>query len=198
MNDVLIIDDAISIAKQDEIEQMFSSTYVTWYYSPNATRPPEESTNVNYTFANAIETSLFTHVLWDEENKVNSPFFYLFAPVISAIPYVIDELIRIKVNMTLPTGNINTNLCNLPHIDSKTLSNFVSAIYYINDCSGDTIIYNECQDHVGEVTIKQRITPKKGRLVVFNGNLLHSGNNPTVDTPRLTVNFLIIPYKSNF
>ena len=196
MNDVIIIDDAISIVKQDEIEQLFYSNYINWYYLPTAARSQADSLTVRYKSKNAIDSSLFTHMLWDEDNKVNSPFFHLFVPIISAIPCVIDELIRIKVNLTLPTGNSDSTLYNLPHTDSTILPNFISAIYYINDCSGDTIIFNEFQDHTGEVTIKQRITPKKGRLVVFNGKLLHSGNNPVSDIPRLTANFMMVPYKS--
>ena len=41
-------------------------------------------------------------------------------------------------------------------------------LYYVCDSDGDTIIYNERQRNAeGKYTIKQRVTPKQGRIVII-------------------------------
>ena len=64
----------------------------------------------------------------------------------------------------------------------------LTGIYYVNDSDGDTFIFNEKKSHSGEVTLKQRISPKKGSLVLFDANHLHAGNNPIDNYSRVVVN----------
>ena len=52
-----------------------------------------------------------------------------------------------------------------------------------NDSDGDTVFFEK------EKVIK-KVTPKKGRIVLFDGETLHSGGFPT-DNPRCIVNFNI-------
>ena len=41
----------------------------------------------------------------------------------------------------------------------------------------------------GPLTIRTRVPPKKGRLLVFDGSLLHAGNTPRTNVPRININF---------
>ena len=83
-----------------------------------------------------------------------------------------------------------------------------SSIYYLHDTDGDTILYGKDSfDHdikidqhqdgtlsqtIGGKTttleIKERISPKANRLLLFDGNLLHTGSSPTKHKTRILIN----------
>ena len=50
-------------------------------------------------------------------------------------------------------------------------------LYYVLDSDGDTIIYNEKKDS-DNYTIKKRVTPKQGKVVLFDGQLYHTAEQP--------------------
>jgi hypothetical protein len=78
-----------------------------------------------------------------------------------------------------------------PPKDSSVLSgihkdlkhNHLVCLYYINDVDGDTIFYDN--DYKTEI---KRLSPKKGRVAIFDGNIPHAATTPTT-LPRGVVNF---------
>jgi ectoine hydroxylase-related dioxygenase (phytanoyl-CoA dioxygenase family) len=84
----------------------------------------------------------------------------------------------------------------MPHVDYKnTTEHLISAVYYVNDSTGDTLIFDQRFGHNGPLTVRTRVTPKKGRLVVFDGSLLHAGNTPRTNAPRVNINFNAFGYE---
>jgi hypothetical protein len=73
-----------------------------------------------------------------------------------------------------------------PHIDLSTIDHFVM-LYYVCDSDGDTIIYNE-KDISDQYTIKEKVTPKQGRVVLFDGSLYHTAEQP-LNNNRCIVNY---------
>jgi hypothetical protein len=71
-------------------------------------------------------------------------------------------------------------------------------LYYVNDTDGDTFIFDKKSDYQNinlasvenqnELNIIKRISPKKGRALVFDGNRYHSSSGPTKDI-RCIINF---------
>ena len=61
------------------------------------------------------------------------------------------------------------------------------ALYYVCNSDGDTIIYNE-RERSSNYTIKEKVTPKKGRIVLFDGRLYHTAEQP-INTTRCIVNY---------
>ena len=76
----------------------------------------------------------------------------------------------------------------LPHIDIMDKIHIVG-LYYVVDSDGDTIIYNERKESES-YTVKQRVTPKQGRIVIFDGGLYHTAEQPLNNT-RCRVNYNI-------
>jgi hypothetical protein len=70
-----------------------------------------------------------------------------------------------------------------PHVDCNFPHTVV--LYYLNDSDGDTVFF----DSQGNVS--QRVSPKKGRVLVFDGTIYHGGGIPK-KYPRSVVNFDII------
>jgi hypothetical protein len=72
-------------------------------------------------------------------------------------------------------------------------------LYYVNDTDGDTFIFDKTFDDVPigsdysqvQWPVKQRISPKKGRCVLFDGRYYHSSSGPTSDI-RCIINFDVI------
>ena len=72
-----------------------------------------------------------------------------------------------------------------PHIDTSD-DHFVM-LYYVCDSDGDTIIYNE-QEKSDSYTVQKRITPKQGRVVLFDGSYYHTAEQP-LNNIRCVVNY---------
>jgi hypothetical protein len=78
-----------------------------------------------------------------------------------------------------------------------------TALIYLNDSDGDTIIYNERfnptiyfhdknveidEDSIPELSVKNTVTPKANRMAIFDGHLYHSGRTPTTVARRVAIN----------
>jgi 2OG-Fe(II) oxygenase superfamily len=78
-----------------------------------------------------------------------------------------------------------------------------TALIYLNDSDGDTIVYNERfsptltafngnlqidDDTLPDLSIRQAVTPKANRMVIFDGHLYHSGRTPTTVSRRVAIN----------
>ena len=70
------------------------------------------------------------------------------------------------------------------HIDSNNPEIFMDNIlYYVNDSDGDTILYENDRK-----TVIERITPKAGRFLYFDGNIPHCASRPVESLKRLVIN----------
>jgi hypothetical protein len=134
---------------------------------------------------NIIECLQFNHILLEEyKQKANSSYYRLFE---EKIPYILKKLnlkniqiIRAKLNLQTQITNNQPNLHNTPHRDSNFRHNVF--MLYLNDSDGDTIIFDE------NFKIKKRITPKKNRVVIFDGITYHTGCHPCKNDKRIVLN----------
>lgn len=105
------------------------------------------------------------------------------------------EPLRIKANLKLKIGSEYKEKINTPHVDIPINSyNNFTILYYINDSDGDTIIFNESyNDNSPEsnFTIREKITPKQGRIVIFPTRLYHSGSHCVDSNVRCVLNINI-------
>ena len=83
--------------------------------------------------------------------------------------------------------NLQSKEDDTPHIDLDEGFEHIVVLYYVIDSDGDTIIYNE-RTQSPSYTEKQRVSPKQGRVVIFEGGQYHTAAQPTKGT-RCIVNY---------
>jgi len=109
----------------------------------------------------------------------------------------IDELIRIRCSVT-EIGK--ESYVAGAHVDTNTPHR--TALFYINDSDGDTILYNELFDPAvsddqykfyeqnlnRQVTVAATSTPAENKMIWFDGLRYHSSNSPTTVAKRFIIN----------
>ena len=97
----------------------------------------------------------------------------------------INKLFRMRVGVSI---NVNKPGSHLPHTDFHFPHNTV--LYYVNDCNGDTIFYDEYYNggHPNEYNVALRNKPTANQAVLFNGLQYHSSSNTTDAPYRAAVN----------
>lgn len=134
-----------------------------------------------------FKTPMFFHALVGRDNpEPNSSLYY---PAIEAfnkfcelnnIRY--EKILRMCLNLTVPMDYCDQLEA---HVDFE----FPHGVFilYLNDCSGDTLIYNETYGMFGEgefylwpdeysdrLSIKHRVSPKAGTAICFDGAHYHA------------------------
>lgn len=128
----------------------------------------------------------------------------LFDKKLSKILQKSISIIRLSLNVQPANNKFANNKVCPPHIDR--LDPHLTAIFYINDCDGSTIIYNEkcigdefsSPEKIIEtiqnkkMTVKKEIRSQKNKLVIFDGLQYHS-SRPSISESRfvINVNFII-------
>lgn len=198
MIEPIVIDNIIPSSFQDEVFTAIH-TQVSWQYEKATSMGSKEGNNFiqgydvfqdEYT----IDGPQFTHYVL--LNGQNSPALQLIKPVMyfveKKLNWSVSDVGRIKINsMTRNGPNFTSNNYNIPHVDMPG-PGLLSMVYYVNDSDGDTFLFNEFQDNKNNITklsLKQRVTPKKGRAVIFDSNRFHASSNPIANPARFVINF---------
>lgn len=109
----------------------------------------------------------------------------------------ISKVQRTKINKLSKLENPPEVYFNIPHSDFSDIKeisvNHYSMIYYCNDSDGYTYLFNEFYNpfHVPErLTIHKKVTPKKGRALIFESCRWHASSNPSKNDERIIINFV--------
>lgn len=153
---------------------------------------------------NVYDIPQFVHLFYINGN-INSEHYKLVQPFIGELEKQTgksyqDRLVRIKANLMYKREDYPDHGYCAPHCDCSDNTGPVeteSLIYYVNDSDGDTIIFNEVFDgnHINQLTIAERITPKRGQSVLFNSTALHTGTPPKNHDFRIVINFVFFKDK---
>jgi len=187
MNDseIIVIDNIIDPDYQEQIKSIllgeinYKDYEFPWYYTKDVTKSDSQDSQ---------KRPAFTHGYVKLSGIVISEFHDIFLNLIKVCCHrlqmttvdVIQGRSFLQLPLTTKKGKVDT-----PHIDTDD-KHFVM-LYYVVDSDGDTIIYNEKVESE-EYTIKKSVTPKQGRVVLFDGGLYHTAEQPTKDT-RCVVNY---------
>lgn len=198
-NKILVFDDIIDLEYQEKIKKVLLSDYeykgyeFPWYFTQDVTNPLNSNTQKRSAFYHG-------YVVSDDDiiGTIDSVFHYLFVPLIdnscSKISKQDVTLIKGRSFLQLPI-NFKGEREDLPHVD--IVDDHFVMLYYVCDSDGDTIIYNE-QEKSSNYTVQKRITPKQGRVVLFDGSYYHTAEQP-LNNIRCVVNYnlenYVIPHK---
>jgi hypothetical protein len=212
--DIIILDDFLPPYIQNSLEKLCES--VDFTYNPESNYESENKPKFKNE-GDFVNGEMFCCTFWDTRNRdevFNKPIInyekiqqythYFLTPLqIASLQLgkwfdLENNLFRAKINLQT-RGNQPTPLPQYPHLDfgysfpNEFLKNNTWAvIYYVNDSDGDTIVYNEEENllDLSKYTIKQKISPKKGRMVFLRGNLYHSASTPSLNSSkRIVINY---------
>jgi hypothetical protein len=189
---IVEIDDVIPRTYQNQIEAETTSARMAWFFDVETGR--RDRVDSNY--------AGFSHTVYHVEDRAAapSPMTALLLPLLftfcdkAELPF--HTLLRIRLGL-FPRTMIEAAHHN-PHVDFYQPHRV--AIYYVNDADGDTVVFNETFADVSReqsiayteeqrFTIARRVSPKKGRMVGFDGRHYHASMHPMQASHRIAVAF---------
>jgi len=169
---ILVIDDFIDKEYQQKIkENLMGDNDFPWYYIDDVTAAYEEGNQGRPGLSHV-------YVEYDNEgtSKIISTFHELFLPLLNRACQVLQvptaKIIQGRSFLQFPL-NLNSSEDDTPHIDLDEGERHIVVLYYVVTSDGDTVIYNE-RTQSDVYTVKQKVTPKQGRVVIFDGGLYHT------------------------
>ena len=188
--EIIVIDDFVSLKYQEKIkhELLGLNNNFPWYYVEDVTSAGDDDSQHRAGFGHQ-------YVFMDDNDisHIESVYHHLFTPLLGkACQYLKmpeTKVLQGRSFLQFPLKNIDTSVVDTPHIDIDEGDEHIVVLYYVVDSDGDTIIYNE-RIKSDTYTEKQRVSPKQGRVVIFDGKQYHTAEQPTKGT-RCIVNYNI-------
>lgn len=192
MNGITIIDDVISKEYQDYLESLLlSNSDMTWHLIKDVRQvvPTEKEYSLPSMSIQAITDG-------DEHGILSFVFKGLAYAIAEKMDIKIKTILNARTFLQFPGGNLNDFIEKEYHVD--TLRPHKVLLYYVNESDGNTIIlkqrYPFAYNKVSGLTtgeVLQEITPKKGRVIMFDGAQFHSSTVPTKNL-RCVINLDVV------
>lgn len=171
---ISIFENIITKEEQLYIQNTLLNTAFPWYFVKDITLGKKEG-NQN--------RSALQHIFIQNE-KENSPHINLLSNIVKNTCNKINKKLNLINGRTFLQFPIKSKTSiDTPHID--LLEKHTVFLYYVLDSDGETVLYNYKSKNKNDIPIfnklkeKQRIKPKKGTVVVFNGLIWHTAEQPT-------------------
>ena len=186
--DYEVYDDIVTHDQSTEILKTLQSPQFPWFLSAGfytAMKSDIEAASKNH--KNLKEYLQFVHTFYQNDTgdtKVNSSFVKIANDIMQAYMNKagVDTLriLRCKANFQTQHANNKPTLYNTPHRDFDIPHTVL--LYYANDSDGDTVLFKDEKEYA-------RISPKQGRILVFDGDILHAGSHPCKSECRIAINY---------
>lgn len=187
MNDIKVIDNFLENNDSHNIFKKITDSYFKWYLSSEEYTVNKDIINEMKTrFKNLKEHIQFVHSFFEYNDKedISNDFKHIKPVFDKLIDYTNGEnidLLRAKVNLQPQCKDFLKDNHNCPHIDNTKIKH-KTLLYYVNDSDGDTFFFNDKDELI------KRVTPKKNRAVLFDGDILHCGSHPVESLYRIVLN----------
>lgn len=188
-NKVFVFDDIVNLKTQNHIKDLMLNKAM-WSYVSDVTNPQLNDQQrpgfAHYFVKDEIITS-------DLHNEV--------------LPILQNSLKKLNVHgdrrylqgrsfLQLPLNIDNREKLDVPHVDLANFKHLV-ILYYVTDADGETVIYdnqfveNQKIPNFEDLKEKQRVMPKQGRVVCFDGYYWHTSQQPSKGT-RCIINYNVV------
>jgi hypothetical protein len=184
-----IIDNFLTKSYHKNILELLSGSNFEWFYNDNVTGLAGWTAHSKPSHFNEYG---FTHSFWRvESGQVNTSAAWFIQPLLFQILDVTDCDLIWRARADMVTWS-KEEFIHLAHVDCPFPN--IAAVFYVNESDGDTIFYNVKLDDVPkdknlkDLKEYDRVSPKANRLVIFDGDLLHTGCSPTKHKNRIIIN----------
>ena len=169
-----IFNDIISEKNSNQLEEFLLNDNFPWFFVKKSSGKSQEVSGFK-------DTVQFEHHFIRDSQITSQAIHHLMYLMnwnnIVKETKVSSSIFRMKSNLLLKTQSSP----NTPHIDSS--DSHTVLLYYVNDSSGPTVFYDE------NLKVVNEISPKKGRIIVFDGSVYHSSSSPQSNSHRCVINF---------
>jgi hypothetical protein len=202
--DYIVVDDLIPKIEQRNIEiAVLEKSDMEWHYSPYSTYSDTKLVNQFRKNDPNIFVDVggsFSHVIYFNNlngREVKSSYFDLFKIFPSFIEkkfnVQVNQLLKMNIMLTMPDF-ASEHKYGLPHVDFTDFPGGKTIVYYINNSSGDTILFNEkfeSEFDTSTKTIGSQVSPKRGRAVMFDNRQYHAASRSTTNHRAIiNINFI--------
>ena len=200
VEDLVVLERFLPESYADVLEQLLCrSGDFLWQY--NASTNDLNAPEIMNRDARSYDADQFVHAFYQQGER-RLAFFDLVFPMF----YFMEDktgvelaaVERMKANL-LVQKHIEEGRYNAPHIDIAERGH-KSLLYYVKDSDGDTFLFNETQQDTTRaaqsardgkaLTIRRRVSPRKGQAVLFNSNIWHASSHPRENATRVVLNFV--------
>jgi len=181
-NKVFVVDDILAKQQQEDLKKILLSSQFPWHFVPDVTG--EGSRDGRPAFNNKLVD--------DGKLNVGGKALSLLQQLIDNSLSKLDEELNVKANyelfrirtiLQMPLANLAGSRRDAHHIDY--IKKHLSILYYVFDADGDTVIFENMYHpndvkvpEPNELKVKKKVTPKQGRVVIFDGYHWHTATQP--------------------
>ena len=184
-----VIDDFIPPYHQECIERELSS--VSWKHNSNISGIGNAPLFNEDLSLSDSQSGFASNIFSTDSTKNNDILLGLCLPIVARATKIIPDSVRldrIRAGMFLKGSGLHT-----PHVDY--FFEHYTVLYYANESDGDTYLFNETVTpsdsapiYPNNFTVMERVSPKRGRVLIFNGLNYHSSSLPSLNNERMAIN----------
>jgi hypothetical protein len=184
---IWVFDDIISIAQQEEVKNTVMGMDFPWFFVPDITgghsRDKRPGFSHNFIRAGVINTNTTEAHIKMLEMLVGPCMEKIKEKTASVGNY---SVFSSRTFLQLPLSTIKGGEYDAPHVD--LFDEHFALLYYVCDSDGDTVIFENMYSKekpkrkpplLRKLKEKIRVTPKQGRVVIFDGFYWHTATQPS-------------------
>ena len=185
IDDIYIFDDIIDSKAQNKIQDIVFNK-VKWTFVADVTNPQKNQQQRPGFLYNYMKENIVY--------KYHNDMIKILDAACNKINFKRNDCLQGRSFLQLPL-NLKDRRLDAPHIDAN--KDHLVILYYVNDSDGDTVIYKNkfiSEDKTPkfeELEEWKRVTPKSGRVVMFNGKHWHTAQQPEHNV-RCIINYNVV------
>lgn len=193
----IVIDGFLSTRYFNAIKAEVESNDFPWYYRGNITNLDRHDKSLVWSEQAAQKQQFafgFEHAITDRSGAKLSTMYDLLSGFYNDLLDLTSakSLAKSRLDMTTicPDGYQHT-----PHVD--LYEPHLASVFYLTDSDGSTTLYDEkvysFESYMNDISfdnlnVLTTVEPKENRLLIFDGEYLHTGSSPATSKNRVIIN----------